>query len=157
MSTVVKRQPPGHAAYPKGGRQSGVKACGNREAVRIRDGDQLSQGAVRRWRGCHVPAGAVGELHDCLIAGDAGRLQPAKRELVVHERHVQRIQGRRDQGTDRDAGAGLRIGELFKDWGGAGLMDYCRSHVFLRSMIGHVTYSSRRREDYAVTRPALAR
>jgi hypothetical protein len=42
MSTVVKRQPSGHAGYPKGGRQSGVKAGRNREAVRIRDGYQLS-------------------------------------------------------------------------------------------------------------------
>jgi DNA-binding NarL/FixJ family response regulator len=40
--------------------------------ARIRDGYQLGQGAVRRWRGCHVPAGAIGELHDCFVAGDAG-------------------------------------------------------------------------------------
>jgi hypothetical protein len=65
-----------------------------------------------------------------------GGLQSAKRELVVHECYVQRIQGGRDQGTDRDAGAGPRIGELLKDWSGAGLADYCRSHLFLRSMIG---------------------
>jgi hypothetical protein len=139
VSTVIKRKPSGQAGYPESGGHRGVKAGRNRERLRILDGDQLSQGSVRRWRGCHIPAAAIHELHDSLVPGDTRGLQPAKWELVVDERHVERVQGRREQGTDRDAGAWPRIGELFKDWSGAGLTDYCCSHVFLRSKIGHVT------------------
>jgi len=65
--------------------------------------------------------------------------------------HVQRIQGRRDQGTDRDSGAGLGIGELFKDWSGAGLADYCRSHVFLRSRCAVSRDSGRRAAPWGST------
>jgi hypothetical protein len=74
VSTVVEREPPGQAGYAERGGQRGVKAGRDREAVRIPDRYQLSQGAVRRWRRGHVPAGAVGELYDSLVAGDAGGL-----------------------------------------------------------------------------------
>jgi hypothetical protein len=47
-------------------------------------------------------------------------VKPAKRELVVHDCDVERIQGRRDQGAHRQALAWLRIGELVKAWRCAG-------------------------------------
>ncbi|HEV3360888.1 MAG TPA: hypothetical protein VG247_29065, partial [Pseudonocardiaceae bacterium] len=58
-----------------------------------------------------------------------GGLQPAKRELAVHDRDIQRIQGGRDQGAHRQALAGLRISELVNGWRGAGSANYCCSHL----------------------------
>jgi len=54
-------------------------------------------------------------LHDRLVTGDAGRLESAKRELVVHDCDDERIQARRDQGAHRQARSWLRIVELVKD------------------------------------------
>ncbi len=65
-----------------------------------------------------------------------------KRELVVHDCDIERIQGRRDQGAHRQALAGPRIGELVKDWRAAGSANYCCSQLFLRWMIGRVSYSN---------------
>jgi hypothetical protein len=66
-------------------------------------------------------------------------MEPANRELVVHDCDIERIQGRRDQGAHRQALAGLRIGELAKGWRGARSANYCCSHLFLRWMIGRVS------------------
>jgi len=55
-------------------------------------------------------------------------LEPAERELVVRDRDVEQVQGRRDQGGYRQALARLRIGELVKGRRGAGLADYRCSH-----------------------------
>jgi hypothetical protein len=51
-------------------------------------------------------------------------LEPAERELVVRDRDVERVQGRRDHGAHRQALARLRIGELVKGRRGAGLADH---------------------------------
>jgi hypothetical protein len=64
--------------------------------------------------------------------------------LVVHDRDIERIQGRRVQGAYRQALAGLRIGELVKGWRGARSANYCCSYFFLRWMIGQVSYPGRR-------------
>jgi hypothetical protein len=59
--------------------------------------------------------------------------------LAVHDRDIEWIQSRRDQGAHRQALAGLRIGELVKGWRGARSANYCCSHLFLRWMIGRVS------------------
>ncbi len=128
MSAVVQRHPADQPGHPEGSGEAGVKAGRDREAGRIRDRHQLGQRAVRDGRAGQVAACAVAELHDGLIASDTGGLEPAKRELVVHDQDIERIQGRRDQGAHRQALAGLRIGELVKGRRGAGSADYCCSH-----------------------------
>ena len=107
----------------------------------LRDRHQLGQRAVRNGRAGQVAARAVAELHDRLVASDAGGLEPAKRELIIHDQDIERIQGRRDQDAHRQARAGLRIGELVKGWRGARSANYCCSHVFLRWRIGRVSAS----------------
>ena len=90
--------PPIRRSRPPRGRRPGRgQGRPDREAGRIRDRYQLGQRAVRSGRAGQVAAGAVAELHDRLVAGDAGGLEPAKRELVVHDEDIERIQGRRDQ------------------------------------------------------------
>jgi hypothetical protein len=65
-------------------------------------------------------------------------LEPAERELVVRDRDVERVQGRRGPGAHRPALARLRIGELVKGRRGAGLAECSCSPLFLRWMIGRV-------------------
>jgi hypothetical protein len=112
VTAVVERHPSGQPDHPEGGGEAGVNASRNREAGRIRDRYQLGQRAVRSGRTGQVAARAVAELHDRLVASDVGGLEPAKRELVVHDCDIERIQGRRDQGARRQALGWLRIGEL---------------------------------------------
>jgi hypothetical protein len=64
--------------------------------------------------------------------------------LAVHDQDIERIQGRRDHSADRPALAGLRIGELVDGWCGTGPANYCCSHLFLRWLIGRVSYRGRR-------------
>jgi hypothetical protein len=54
-------------------------------------------------------------LYDRLVTADAGRLESAKRELVLHDCDVERTQARRDQGAHRQARSWSRIVELVKD------------------------------------------
>lgn len=140
MTAVVERHPSGQPSHPKGGGEAGVNASRNREADRIRDRHQLGERAVRSGRPGQVAARAIAELHDRLVASDVGGLEPAKRELVVHDCDIERIQGRRNQGAYRQPLAGLRIGELIKGWRGAGSANYCGSHLLLHWMIEQVSF-----------------
>ena len=99
------------------------------KASRVRYWHKLGQRAVRSRRSSHVPARAVAELHDRLVTGDVGGLEPAKRELVVHDRDVEGIQARRAQGADRQAWRWPRIVELIKDRRSAGSANYRCSHL----------------------------
>ena len=128
VSAVLQRHPADDPGHPQGGGQARVNAGRNREPGRIRDRHQLGQRAVRSGRAGQIAARAVTELHDRLVTSDVRGLEAAKRELVVHDQDIERIQGRRDQGAYRQALAGPRIGELVKGWRGAGSVNYCCSH-----------------------------
>jgi hypothetical protein len=63
-----------------------------------------------------------------LPSGTRGR---SVRDLVVHDRDIERIQGRRDQGAYHQALAWLRIGEPVQGWRGTGSANDRCSHLFL--------------------------